>query len=223
MMIGTSIDREPVTLPPSWVLKTSVKLWDHAAGKEAPDGTPTDNLQVGYILDGGMDPASAHLLLEALKKNDALKDAVLTAGTQPFRLPGSLNLKHKPSFAACLVVWQPQTRYLPSEIARHHDLGPKPKPVVENRVVHRFRDDGDKVWRALQAGRFVLADKPINGWYPIRCPWQDDHREHSMDGRIDTGIAYRPRDAGLGAAFKCFHSSCAARGWRDLYDLLVRT
>ena len=220
--VGTRIRCEAVTLAPSWVLKTSVKLWDHAIGKEAPDGAPTDNMQVGYILDSGMNPASARLLLEALKKNDALKDAVLTAGTQPFRLPGSLNLKHDPPFASRLILWDPQTRYLPSEIARHYDLPPKPKPVVETSLVRRFPDGGDPVWRALQRGNYLLSDKPRQGWYPIKCPWQDEHREHSMDGKPDSGIAYKPRHAGLGASFKCFHSSCTARGWRDLYDLLVR-
>ena len=220
--VGTRIERTVVTLPPSWVLKTSVKLWDHVAGEEAPDGRPTDNFQIGYIIDSGMDPGSAGLLLQALKTNDELKDAVLTAVTQPYRLPGSINRKHDPPFASCLVVWEPATRYLPSEIARHYALPPKPKAPEPRPVFRRFRDDGDSVWQALQRGRYVLSDKPVNGWYPIKCPWQDEHHEHSMDGRADSGIAYKPRHAPLGAAFKCFHSCCTGRGWRDLYDLLVR-
>jgi len=211
--VGTKIDRDLVTLPPSWVLKTSVKDWN---------GVPTDNMQVGYILDGGMDPGTARLMLNALADRK-LMDPAAKAVTQPFRVPGSLNKKHTRPFAAHLIVWNPQARYLPSEIARHYDLGPpRPKVAPPPRVHVRHRDDSDPVWRALLAGRYVLSDKPVNGWYPIRCPWQDEHHEHAMDGKPDSGIAYKPRHAGLGAAFKCFHGSCAARGWRELHDLLVR-
>jgi hypothetical protein len=202
--IGTKIDRDLIILPPSWVLESSPGNW-----------------QVGYIIDSGMDPGSARLMLAALA-DAKLMDAGAKAATQPFRLPGSLNFKHDPPFAARLVVWEPQTRYLPSEIARAYDLGPKPKPVEPRPVTRRFRDDGDPVWRALQAGRYVLSDKPRNGWYAIRCPWESEHGDHSMDGKPDSGIAYNPRHAGLGAAFKCFHGACAARGWADLYNLLVR-
>jgi hypothetical protein len=220
--VGTKIDRDRITLPPSWVLKTSVKLWDRAARKEAPDGEPVANMQIGYVIDAGMDPGSARLLLKALADNK-VTDEGATAATQPFRLPGSLNFKHDPPFAARLVVWEPSARYLPSEIARHYNLGPKPKPAEPRPITRRFDNDDDPVWRALQLGRHLLSDQPRNGWYAIRCPWQDEHHNHSLDGKPDSGIAYKPRHAGLGAAFKCFHGSCASRGWRDLHDLLVRS
>ena len=185
------------------MLTTSVKLWDHAAGKESPDGTPTDNMQVGYIVDAGMDPATAGLLLEALKKKDALKDAVLTAVTQPYRLPGSLNLKHDPPFAARLILWDPQTRYLPSEIASAYALGPKPKTVPRRRAAPRFHHDSDDpVWRALQAGRYVLSDKAAQRLVSDPVP-VGGRPSRALDGRK---AGQRRRLQAETGGFKCFHS-----------------
>jgi hypothetical protein len=220
--VGTRIPREVVTLPPSWVLKSSVKLWDHAAGKEAPGGAPTENFQIGYILDGGVDPSSAARLLDAIERNVDIDEAVLTAVTQPYRVPGALNLKHDPPFAARLVLWEPSTRYLPSEIARHYAVTPPPKPAEPRPITRRFDNDDDQVWRALQRGRYLLSDQPRHGWYAVKCPWQDQHHDHSMDGKAGSGVAYKPRQGDRGAVFKCFHSSCASRSWSDLFRLLVR-
>jgi hypothetical protein len=214
---GTRLPLSVITLEPSWVLYTSTKLWDFTTGKESPNGEPADNHQVGYILDSGMRPTSATLLLRELKKT-VLGPLVLTAATQPYRLPGSVNTKKGKLFIAKLVHWVPERRYLPSEIARHYDLGPKPRIAPRPNI--RYRNDGDPVWSALRRGGYVL-DKPHAGWWPIRCPWEDEHGDHSMDGKPDSGIGYRPRQGGLGAAFKCFHTACLQRGWLHLFDKLV--
>lgn len=53
------------------------------------------------------------------------------------------------------------------------------------------------------------------GWQvEIECPWSADH---SDDARRDTVVSFI---AGLGNGFKCFHSHCAQRHWRELRDEL---
>jgi P4 family phage/plasmid primase-like protien len=48
------------------------------------------------------------------------------------------------------------------------------------------------------------------GWQiEIECPWTE---EHSSEARRDTVVSFV---AGLGNGFKCFHSHCAARHWRE--------
>lgn len=49
------------------------------------------------------------------------------------------------------------------------------------------------------------------GWQiEIECPWED---EHSSEGRRDTVVSFI---AGLGNGFRCMHSHCTERHWREL-------
>lgn len=55
------------------------------------------------------------------------------------------------------------------------------------------------------------------GWQiEIECPWS---AEHSDEARRDTVASFI---AGLGNGFKCFHSHCSQRHWRELRDELER-
>ncbi|MHB8216052.1 MAG: DNA primase family protein [Candidatus Sulfotelmatobacter sp.] len=55
------------------------------------------------------------------------------------------------------------------------------------------------------------------GWQvEIECPWSE---EHSDKTRRDTVVTFI---AGLGNGFKCFHSHCTQRHWRDLRNELER-
>ena len=55
------------------------------------------------------------------------------------------------------------------------------------------------------------------GWQvEIECPW---NAEHSDEARRDTVASFI---AGLGNGFKCFHSHCAQRHWRELRDELEK-
>jgi P4 family phage/plasmid primase-like protien len=55
------------------------------------------------------------------------------------------------------------------------------------------------------------------GWQvEIECPW---NAEHSNEARRDTVVSFI---AGLGNGFKCFHSHCANRHWRELRAELER-
>ncbi len=61
--------------------------------------------------------------------------------------------------------------------------------------------------------RAVLRSEPrevTGGWQvEIECPWA---AEHSDESRRDTVVSFI---AGLGNGFKCFHSHCANRHWRE--------
>ena len=55
------------------------------------------------------------------------------------------------------------------------------------------------------------------GWQiEIECPWSE---EHSDENNRDTVVSFI---AGLGNGFKCFHSHCAQRHWRELRDELEK-
>ena len=55
------------------------------------------------------------------------------------------------------------------------------------------------------------------GWQvEIECPWSE---EHSDESRRDTVVSFI---AGLGNGFKCFHSHCIQRHWREMRDELER-
>ena len=55
------------------------------------------------------------------------------------------------------------------------------------------------------------------GWrIEIECPWS---AEHSGEAPRDTVVSFI---AGLGNGFKCFHSHCAQRHWRELRAELER-
>jgi len=55
------------------------------------------------------------------------------------------------------------------------------------------------------------------GWQvEVECPWSE---EHSDETRRDTVVSFI---AGLGNGFKCFHSHCAQRHWRDLREELEK-
>ncbi len=55
------------------------------------------------------------------------------------------------------------------------------------------------------------------GWQvEIECPWSE---EHSDENNRDTVVSFI---AGLGNGFKCFHSHCAQRHWRELRDEMER-
>jgi len=53
--------------------------------------------------------------------------------------------------------------------------------------------------------------RPVKGGWAvsIECPWAD---EHSSESNRETEVSYIP---GIGNGFKCFHSHCADRHWRE--------
>lgn len=217
--VGTRLPPSVITLEPSWVLYTSTKLWNANTHSESPLGEPVDNYQVGFILNGGMESRSAARLLQQLKKT-ALGPLVLTAATQPYRIPGSVNYKHDPPCVAKLIHWLPERRYTPSEIAQRFAILPPRPPRRPSRRTQLHDDAGDPVWEQFRRRGWVMGE-PSGDWWPVRCPWQDLHSDHSMDGSADSGVAYRPRMGGELALFKCFHSSCVERKWIDCFDELV--
>jgi hypothetical protein len=65
--------------------------------------------------------------------------------------------------------------------------------------------------------RRAVPREVSGGWQiEVACPWSD---EHSSEARRDTVVSFV---AGLGYGFRCFHSHCAERHWRQLREELER-
>lgn len=210
--IGTKVNRERITLPPSWLLETS-----------------PGNCQAGYLLD---DPLRDGLLA------DRLMQAIVDAGlcdpgangprSRLARLPVGGNGKHTPVFDCRLIEWDPMRRYSVGELVDGLELDlrehrrprrkstPTPQvlpsegdPVLipgptENAVLSAIRDRG-------------LYKQPLgDGKHDVTCPWVHEH----TDG-VDGGTAYFEPDGRwpLGG-FKCLHGHCASRRVRDLLEFL---
>ncbi len=212
--VGTTVARERVTLPPSWILETS-------------DG----NHQVGYIL---REP------LEDGVVADKLMDAVIAAGlcdpgangpcARLARLPVAVNGKHTPPFACKMVAWFPDRRYSVEELVDGLDL-----EMVQPRAKRQTRKatgtarerphDGDDVFIAEPDENGVLValknrglhKSPLgSGKHDITCPWVTEHTD-----AVDGGTVYfEPDDNWPIGGFKCLHGHCAGRHVRDLLRFL---
>jgi putative DNA primase/helicase len=190
--VGTKTDRsrvETVLPPPSWMLKTSSK---GSAG----------NFQWGYILKSGAPPGDAETLIKRLA-GLGLTDGGAKDAAHVFRLPGSLNEKYDPPFAAELTLWQPERRYTLDELATNLPPQYGEDPVVawlERRgMVHHYRPDGGFDITCHQAAR------------------------HSTGTDGDSSTTYWPASGGRKPGFACLHENCAEIGVKDLYAWIKTT
>lgn len=180
--VGTKVSRETIKLTPSYVLESS-------AG----------NFQYGYVLAEGIEPARAAALIEALAAA-GLTDPGAKRADRIMRVPGSLNDKYSPPFAARLAAWNPEIDYTLSELCV--GFGVTPTDVVDLKVNTALAEgEADPVLDWLQAHGHVLGGPNPRGWYPVRCPQEDQHT-----GDVDHGTDYMP---GAPGAFVCLHGHCA--------------
>ena len=185
--VGSKVDRARVDAllpPPSWVLMSSM-----------PKGT-AGNFQFGYILDGGEPPADAGRLLERLA-GVGLTDAGAKDAAHIFRLPGSLNEKYDPPFAARLEAWAPDRRYTLAELAAQ--LPPE-------------NDDQVVAW--LERQGMVHRHRSDSG-LDITCPWAAEHTR-GTDG--DTSTTYWSASGGRVPGFRCLHGHCEGRDVKTLFE-----
>jgi hypothetical protein len=206
--VGTKVPRDRVEglLPASWWNETSLA-----------------NFQVGYILDNGADPAEADRLIGAIIAA-GLTDAGAGGVNRLVRPPGSINLKRGTLFEARLTAWNPERRYTIDELALGLELSdpsPSPESSSSPRGGSRAPRDPlelevDPVLAWLDAAGMVLGEASTRGWVPIRCPWEAEHGDHTMDGQPDSGVAYKARQGRQGGAFKCHHGHCRHREWKDV-------
>lgn len=63
-----------------------------------------------------------------------------------------------------------------------------------------------------------LGDPLLDGRRAVRCPWLHEHTDGRGDGRDSSTIIFpRATDRTLGG-FRCAHSHCAGRTWRDVVE-----
>lgn len=210
--IGGKIDRERLTMPPSWLL-----------------GTSPGNYQAGYILDEAIQDA---------KLADALVNAIIAAGlcdpgasgptARLARLPVAINGKSDPVFPCRLESWQPDLRYSVDDLVSGLSLDMKAtgRPKRE----HKQRADrphvGDEIFIPRPEENAVIAGLKLRGLYKsplgggkhdITCPWVAEH----TDG-ADGGTAYfEPDDTFPIGGFKCLHGHCGHRHVRELLQYLT--
>lgn len=210
--IGTKVNAERLTLPPSWLIETS-----------------PGNHQAGYLLrEPLIDGALADRLMSSIVAAGLCDPGANGPRARLARLPIAVNGKHTPSFPCRMAQWSPGLRYSVEDLidglqleiiepgrpkrprertaqGRHVDGDPVliPRPD-ENAVLTTLRDRG-------------LYKSPLGeGKHDITCPWVNEH----TDG-VDGGSAYfEPEDNWPIGGFKCLHGHCSERHVRDLLEFL---
>ena len=210
--VGNKVDKERMTLPPSWMLETS-----------------PGNYQAGYLL---REPLTDGLV------TDKLMNAIVAAGlcdpgangprARLARLPIAVNGKHSPPFDCKMVIWSPELRYSTDELVDGLQLEmmqvTRPKRH-KSRMAQDRLTDGDPVWIPRPEENAVLVALRNRGLYKaplgegkhnITCPWLNEHT-----GKVDGGTAYfEPDDLWPIGGFKCLHGHCTDRHIRDLLKFL---
>jgi len=98
--VGTKIDSDRVTLPPSWTLETS-----------------SENYQFGYILAEPLqDTATADQLQKAIIAAELCDPGADGPTARLARLPVGVNGKYDPPFQCRMVMWAPEHRYTVQQI-----------------------------------------------------------------------------------------------------------
>lgn len=152
------------------------------------------------------------------------KDTGMAGVNRVFRPPAGIN--GKPKYNGWTVVgheWKPENRYSPQRIADAFgiDLRPpaprKPRGATENAAenIARFV----QVRAALRSYGMLKRENPnMAGWHDVVCPWTGNHT-----GAVDNGAAIREpaEENDFHGAFRCWHGSCAEKGWRELTEWLA--
>lgn len=210
--IGSKVNRERLTLPPSWLLETS-----------------PGNYQAGYILE---EP------LKDTKEVDQLMNTIINAGlcdpgangetTRLARLPIAVNGKYEAPFSCKMETWEPQHRYTVQQLIDglqleiiHAQPSKREKTSASSNCkadmdsVHVPRPEKNAIITALQQ-RNLYKGSLGGGKHDITCPWVEEHTD-----AVDSGTAYFEPDKNWPiGGLKCLHGHCAERHIRDLLQIL---
>jgi hypothetical protein len=206
--VGSKVDMERLTLPPSWLLETS-----------------PGNHQAGYLLSEPLtDGAAADRLMNAIVAASLCDPGANGPRARLARLPNAVNGKHTPAFQCRMVDWAPKLRYSVEELVDglQLEMAQVGRPKRQGTRSNQERpSDGDPVWIPRPDENTVLVALRNRGLYKaplgegkhdITCPWVQEHT-----GEIDGGTAYfEPDDNWPIGGFKCLHGHCADRHVRDL-------
>lgn len=210
--IGTKVNLERLTLPPSWLLQTS-----------------PGNHQAGYLLREPLtDGSIADRLMNAIVAAELCDPGANGPRARLARLPIAVNGKHMPPFQCRMVEWSPELRYSVEELVNglQLEIASVGRPTRQGtRAAQQRPGDGDPVWIPRPEENSVLVALRDGGLYKaplgdgkhdITCPWVQDHT-----GEVNGGTAYfDPDDNWPIGGFKCLHGHCAARHIRDLLRFL---
>ena len=179
--VGTKIPIDRIRLKPSIILESS-----------------EGNFQYHYVLAEGIDPARAAALIEALAAA-GFTDPGAKRADRIMRVPGSLNDKYDPPFVARVVEFNEGVDYTLSELCVGFGVVPT-DTVVSAGPQQLAEGETDPVFEWLREHGHVLGGPNPRGWYPVRCPQEDQHT-----GEVDHGTDYLPGSPG---AFVCLHGHC---------------
>lgn len=210
--VGTKVDIDRLTLPPTWLLETS-----------------PGNHQAGYLLDPPLqDGAEANRLMNAIIAAGLCDPGSNGPLSRLARLPRGTNGKHAPPFACRLRQWAPELRYSVEQLVDGLQIDLTPAERSRPAGVPRQRaamTPGDAVWIPRPGENAVIgALKQRNlykapwggGKHDIVCPWLSEHTD-----AVDGGTAYFEPDGSWPiGGFKCFHGHCAGRAVRELLKFL---
>lgn len=76
--------------------------------------------------------------------------------------------------------------------------------------------------QTLHAAGMLTRELPGGTGYAMRCPWERTHTTMDPPGSSATALLFPSEANGWRGAFKCMHAHCAARGLRQLLDVLDR-
>lgn len=208
--IGSKVSLDRLTLPPNWLLETSL-----------------GNYQAGYILKEPItEPRTADQLMSAIV-NAGLCDPGANGPTARLaRLPAAINGKHVPPFQCQLKTWAPEKKHTIQELIDGLQL-----EVIETdrskrkkNITTQIQDD-EQIWTPCPEENIVITElkkrnlykSPLgSGKHDITCSWKDEHT-----GGIDSGTAYfEPDDNWPIGGMKCQHGHCSDRQIRDLLQIL---
>lgn len=97
-----------------------------------------------------------------------------------------------------------------------------PKASKGGAVLPSSGTDAADSWLGVALGEMGMLGIPLDGGKrAVRCPWVHEHSDGRGDGQDSSAVLF-PRSSGktLGG-FRCSHSHCDGRGWRDVVAIVT--
>lgn len=187
--------------------------------------TSPKNFQLWYCLkEPERDKDRFGAMIDAFIRGQLLgKDPGMAGVTRVGRLPGFTNGKSDYNgWITKLTHLNPERRFTIDDLCSMFDLTLAPPPslrlvtndLAEQRVRAFF------TFKNFLQHRGMLKRKAPDpsGWIEMHCPWKDDHTAGADNG----AAIHEPRvENQFYGAFKCHHTSCSGRGWKELTEWIT--
>jgi hypothetical protein len=175
--------------------------------------TSEGNYQVGYALAEPMNATESAQLRAALVTAKLGDAGSLKSAHRWCRVPGSVNAKpERNGFKSVLRSWNPECVYTLAALCELLDVFLDTSVQAPELVAAKMPDDIDKYndahfrWMRARTKEApgepgtIMESRRSTGFFPIVCPWADEHT-HGRDG-----AGYRPGFGDSPPAFNCHHS-----------------